>query len=148
MYAWITRHPQVVQSTIYNDCLKVMLYDQTESQIIPKLLLQVSARELNNRLVSDTNDGGLKDARGEDDNIIISDSTLRSLLPPKLKQMSARYKVMCGCECCIYTKIIHSSLLYWRDRYLKNSNIKAKMLKAEGLVKNHITYMKHIKIQL
>ena len=27
MYAWITRHPQVVQSPIPNYCLKVMLYD-------------------------------------------------------------------------------------------------------------------------
>ena len=25
LYTWITRHPQVVQSPIYNDCLKVML---------------------------------------------------------------------------------------------------------------------------
>ena len=39
---------------------------------------------------------GNKDARDEDDNIIISDSTLCSLFLPQLKQMSARYKVMCG----------------------------------------------------
>ena len=26
---------------------------------------------------------------------------------------------MCGCECCIYAKSIHSSLLSWRDRHLK-----------------------------
>ena len=26
---------------------------------------------------------------------------------------------MCGCECCISAKRIHSSLLSWRDRYLK-----------------------------
>ena len=39
-------------------------------------------REQYNRLVSDTNYGGLKYARDENDNIIISDSTLRSLLPP------------------------------------------------------------------
>ena len=71
----------------------------------------MSVRELHNSLVSDPNDVGLKDARDEDDNIIISDSTLRSLLPPQLKQISARYKVMCGCECCISDKIIHSSLL-------------------------------------
>ena len=58
-------------------------------------------RELNNSLVSYPNDGGLKDASDEDGKIIISDYTLRSLLPPKLKQMSARYKIMCGCECCI-----------------------------------------------
>ena len=88
-----------------------MLYDQTEPQLVPKLLLQVSVRELHNSLVSDPNDGGLKDARDEDDNIIISDSTLRSLLPPQLKQIPARYKVMCGCECCISAKSIHSSFL-------------------------------------
>ena len=79
-----------------------MLYDQTEPQLVPKWLLQVSFRELHNSLVSDPNDGGLKDARDEDGKIIISDSTLRSLLPPQLKQMYARYKIMCGCECCIH----------------------------------------------
>ena len=82
-------------------------------------MLQVSVRELHNSLVSDPNDGGLKDARNEDGKNIISDSTLCALLPPQLKQMSARYKIICGCECCIYDKSIHSSLLSWRDRYLK-----------------------------
>ena len=38
--------------------------------------------ELHNILVSDPNDGGLKDAKDEGNNIIISDSKLRSLLPP------------------------------------------------------------------
>ena len=88
LYTWITRHPQVVQSPISIDCLKVMLDDQTEPQLVPKLLLQVSVRELHNSLVSDPNDGGLKDARDEDGKIIISDSTLCSLLPHQLKQMS------------------------------------------------------------
>ena len=97
MYTWITRHPQVVQSPISNYCLKVMLDDQTETQLVPKLLLQVSVREIHNSLVSDPNDVGLKDARDEDGKIIISDSILRSLLPPQLKQMPARYKIMCGC---------------------------------------------------
>ena len=120
LYAWITRHPQVVRSPISNDCLKVMFDDHTEPQLVPNFLLQVFVRELHNSLVSDTNDGGIKDSRDEYDNIITSDSTLRSLFPPKLKQMSARYKVMCGCECCIYSKIMHSSFLSWRDRYLKN----------------------------
>ena len=126
LYTWITCHTQVVQSPISNYCLKVMLYDHTEPQLVPTLLSQVSVRELNNSLVSDTNDGSMKDARDEYGKIIISDSTLRALLPPQLKQMSAHYKIMCGCECCIYDKSIHSSLLSWRDRYLKNSSIKSK----------------------
>ena len=108
MHVWITRHPQVVQSQISNDCLKVMFDDQIEPQLVPKLLLQVSVRELHNILVSYPNDGGLKGSRDEDDNTIISESTFRSLLPPQLKQMSARYKVMFGCECCISAKSIHS----------------------------------------
>ena len=85
MYAWITRHPQVCQSPISNDCLKVMFDDKTEPQLVPKLSLQVSVIELYNSLVSDPNYGGLKDAREEDYNIIISDSTLHLLLPHQLK---------------------------------------------------------------
>ena len=135
------------QSLEIGDCLKVMFDDQTEPQLVPKFLLQVSVRELNNILVSYPNDGGLKDARDEYGKSIIGDSTLRSLLPPTLKQMSACYKVMCGCECCMSDKIIHSSLLSWCDRYLKKSKIKYKISKEKGLVKNHITQMKHIKIQ-
>ena len=73
---------------------------------------------MHNILVSDTNYGGIKDARDEDDNNIISFSSLHSLLPPQVKK-SARYKVRCGCECCIYAKSIHSLLISWHDRYLK-----------------------------
>ena len=96
-----------------------MFDDQTEPHLVPKLLLKVSLRELTNILVSDSNDGGIKETRDEENIIIIRDSTLRSLLPQKLKQMSSQYKFMCGCECCISDKIIYSSLLSWRDRYLK-----------------------------
>ena len=63
-----------------------MLYDQTEPQLVPKLLLHVSVRETHNSLVSDPNYGGIKDNRDEDDNIIISDYTFFSLLPPQLKK--------------------------------------------------------------
>ena len=89
LYTWITRHPQVVQSPISNDCIKVMFDDQTETQLVPKLLLSVSVTELHNSLVRDPNDGGLKDARDGYGNIIISDSTLRLLLSPQIKQMYA-----------------------------------------------------------
>ena len=65
MYAWITYNPQVFQSNFSNDCLKVILYDQIEPQLVPEFLLQVSVREMNNILLSDPNDGGIKDARDE-----------------------------------------------------------------------------------
>ena len=79
----------------------------TETQLVPKKLLWVSVRELHNNLVNDTKYGGLKEARDEDDHILISDSPLRSLLPTQLKNISSRYKVVCGCECCISSKSMH-----------------------------------------
>ena len=67
MYAWIKCHPRVFQSQFSNDCLKVMLDDQTEPQLVPIFLLRVSVRELYNSLVSDPNDSDIKDDRYEDD---------------------------------------------------------------------------------
>ena len=76
-------NPQVVTSLIFNDCLKVNIDGHTELQLVPKHLLQLSIRELHNSLVSDLVYGRLKEARDTDKNIIIGDSTLRSLLPPQ-----------------------------------------------------------------
>ena len=80
-------HPQVVQSPIVNDCLKVKIDGHTEPQLVPKQLLQVSVRELHNNLIGDAENGGLKEAIYEDDNIIINDSTLNLLFPPQFKNV-------------------------------------------------------------
>ena len=53
-------HPQVLQSPTVNDCLKVKIDGHTELQLVPKLLLQVSIRELHKDLVSSTIYGGIK----------------------------------------------------------------------------------------
>ena len=63
--------------------MKVKIDYDTEAQLVPKMLLQVSVRELHKNLVMNTIDGGLKEARYEDDNITITDSKLNSLLPPQ-----------------------------------------------------------------
>ena len=60
-------------------------------------------------MVSPQEEGRLKEARYKEDNIILSDSTLRNILPPKLNNMNSQYKVICGCECCIYAKSIFLS---------------------------------------
>ena len=108
LYNWIIHNPQVVQSQVANDCLNIKMDGYTEPQLLPKFLFQVSVRELHKNLVRATKDGGIKEARDEYDNILISDSTLRSLLPPQFKKMSSIYKVMCGCKCCISDKSMHS----------------------------------------
>ena len=68
-------HPQVMQSQIVSDFLMVEMDGHAEPQMVPKNLLQVSVRELHNKIVSTTIDGETKEARDEADNIIISDST-------------------------------------------------------------------------
>ena len=70
--------------TTFYDCLNMIFDDQTEPQLVPKLLIQVSVKELYNSLVIDPNDGDLKPTRDKDDNIISSYDTLRSLLPPQI----------------------------------------------------------------
>ena len=112
-------HSKVVQSPNVNNCLKINFEGSTELQLVTKLLLQVSVLEPHNSLVSDTEYGGIKETIDTENNRIFSDSTLRSLLPPQLKEFSTQYKVMCARECCISSKNIHSSLLSWRDCYLK-----------------------------
>ena len=76
-------HPQVLKSPIINDCLKVKIDGHIEPQLVPNFLLQVSVRELHKIFVSIADNDGLKEARDEDNNTIISDSTLRSLLTPQ-----------------------------------------------------------------
>ena len=53
-------NPQVLQSPIENDCLKVKIDGYPEPQLVPKLLLHVSVRELHKNLVRDKKYGGLK----------------------------------------------------------------------------------------
>ena len=89
------------------------------------------------------------DSKKQDMKMIISLSMILHYVHyfhPNIK-ISSRYKVMCGCECCIYVKITHSSLLSWRDCYLEKLRISAKMLKTKGLGEKKIAYMKHIIIQ-
>ena len=39
LYNWIMHHPQVVQSQIDNDCLKMKIDGHTETQLVPKNII-------------------------------------------------------------------------------------------------------------
>ena len=49
LYNFIPQYPQVVQYPIANDCLKVHIDGQSETQVVPNLLLQVSVIVIHNR---------------------------------------------------------------------------------------------------
>ena len=50
-----------MNSPIDNGCLRLYLYGQAEPQLVTKLLLQVSARELHNNMVRPTEEVGPKE---------------------------------------------------------------------------------------
>ena len=62
-------------------------------------------------MVTPLEEGGIEEAIYAYNNIILSDSTPRKVLSPQLKKISARYKLMNGCEDCISVKSMHSYLL-------------------------------------
>ena len=72
-----------MQLSVENDCLKVSIDGHSDKKLVPKLVLKASVQELKNIMVSPPEEGGLKEARDADNNIIIGDSTLRNILPPK-----------------------------------------------------------------
>ena len=122
-----------MQSPIVKDCLKVKIDGHTEPQLVLNILLHVSVRELHNNLVSATIYGVLKEATDEDDNIIISYSTLRSILLPQF------LKFRQDTRSCVVANIAYLTKVYIHHYHhgvifiLKNSRISAKMLKTEGL---------------
>ena len=89
LYNWILRHPRVVQSPIVNDCIYESIYCNSKKQLMPKLSLQVSVRELHNSTVSPPEEGGLKEASDVNNYIIIINSTLQYIIPHQLKKVNS-----------------------------------------------------------
>ena len=136
----------VVKYPIANYCLYLSIDFNSKKQLMPILSLQVSIGKLYNIMVSPPEEVGMKEARYANNKIIISDSTLLNIISPQLKKITSQYKFMCQCECYIFSKSIHSSLLSWRERLLINLNIKVIRCKTDGLVKWPIFYSIHINL--
>ena len=105
------RHPKVMQSLIFNYSLKVNIDGPTRPQIVPKLLVQVSVREIHNILVGGPDGGGLKEAIYEENNIIIVYYTLSSLFPPQL------LKLQKNTRSCVVVNVVYLPKLYIHHYY-------------------------------
>ncbi|OEU18324.1 hypothetical protein FRACYDRAFT_236601 [Fragilariopsis cylindrus CCMP1102] len=99
---WLDNHNMVIQSPLASDTLLVPdANNPGTKKRINKILLQIPVRELHNDLIDADPLIGLASVRDCAGNILISDTKLREMLPPHLRMMSDRYKIMCGCETCI-----------------------------------------------
>ena len=68
---------------------------------VPKLLLQITIRELHNDLIEQLPEAS------KDGIALVSDNKFREMMPPQVKKMTDRYKVMCGCSDCVSTGYCH-----------------------------------------
>ena len=122
VHKWIRGHPHVIESPLANDTVQVPdKTDPTKKIRTNRLLLQISIRELHNDMLEQLPE--VKDAEG---NVLISDTKLRQIMPPEVKRMSDRYKVMCGCIDCL-------SIQYYQSDYNRfNNSFRKKMVDVLG----------------
>ena len=123
----------VRQSPITRDTLLIADADTKVKRRVPKLLLECSMRQLHNELIASPDDEGLFGARHAITNdVIISDTMLRSLAPPQLRPMTDNHKMMCGCDICNTSKYMQESLNAWRRKQLKIMKEKAENPRGRG----------------
>eukprot|EP00978_Attheya_sp_CCMP212_P025069 scaffold79890_cov67-Attheya_sp.AAC.1 len=120
------KNPNVRQSPITRDTLIIKDVDTGVKRSVPKLLLECSTRQLHNEMIAPPDQGGLQGARHHTSNdVIISDTMLRSLVPPELRPMTDRHKIMCGCTICYTSKYLQTSLNAWRRKQMKDMEVQA-----------------------
>jgi hypothetical protein len=148
LHHWIVSHPHVVNSPLMGDLIFVKDSKTGEKVKMARLLLEIPFRELHNDLIKSVEEGGLECAR-KDGKVVISDTSLRYFIPKQLRRMTNRHKMMCGCEICIVSRLLHLVLLAWRRRRLQEldainkpraDKYRAQILDAEhaSLYPNHV----------
>ena len=97
-----------------------LLVADAESRIkrrVTKLSLECSMQQLHNELIASPDDEGLLGARHANPNdLIISDTILRSLAPPQLIPMIDIHEILCGCAICNTSNYFQESLNAWRRK--------------------------------
>jgi hypothetical protein len=131
---WIVNHPHMIMSPIVNDALLVRNPITKVKERAGKLLLEIPVCELHKDLIEPPEKGGLAEA-WKDGEVIISDASLRRLLPKELRPAAERHKQMCCCETCVSPRMLQSSLNAFRPRWSTKLTAEAEITGAlEDLV--------------
>ena len=77
-------------------------------------------QQLHNEIIASPDDGGLLGAiHANKNDVIISDTVIRSLSPPQLRPMTDNQKIRRGCAICNTSKYFKESLNEWRRKIMK-----------------------------
>jgi hypothetical protein len=121
---WIRNHSMIVNSPLKDETLLVKDPFTGERLRKTKLLLCLPIRELHNDLYKDP-PVGLPTAIDNNGKQLISDTMLRSLLPPELKPATKRHKQMCGCEVCLTMQSHQSTVNAFRSLQIRRMESEA-----------------------
>ena len=128
----------VCKSPIARDNLFITDTEYGVKLIFPNLLLECSIQELHNQLIASPAYGGLIGTINDDTNdVISSDTMLRSLEPPQLLPMTYHQKIMYGCAIFNTSKYFQESLYAWQRKQLKTMKYKAE--NSRGRKKDELT---------
>ena len=104
------KNPNVSESPIDRDTLLITDAKSGVKWRVPELLMECYVRQLHNDFITSPDDGGLLGARHANTNdVIISDTMIRSLAPPQLRPMIDHHKIICGCYICNTSKYFQES---------------------------------------
>ena len=103
---------EIVEWIIYHSNAKPSFFFKWSSQrfkprikskgSFPKILMEIYVRGLNNSMLKPSENIGLESAADSvTQKFLISDTTLRSFIPPQIRKMTPRLHHICGCEICI-----------------------------------------------
>ena len=99
LYDWIINHHCIIPSPSMDDTLLIQNRNNPLEKIrVPKLLITCSMRELHNDLVAKSSEG-FPDAYDAKGNILISDTALRALMPPNIKNLPIDTKRHVDAKC-------------------------------------------------
>ena len=116
---WVMSHDHVKKSSSSKDSIQVRVDGSNEKVVMPKYYLQLPIRELHAQMIKPQEHGGLNEVRDDNGKVIVSEYSLRKILPKNIKPMSKQKRLLCGCESCITADLLQSSLNAWRQKHLK-----------------------------
>ena len=116
---WVKSHDHVKKSSSSKDSIKVTVDGSREKVVMPKYYLQIPIRKLHAHMIKPQEEGGLKEVIDDNGKVIVSESSLRKILPRNIKPMSKQKRVLCGCEACITADLLQLSLNAWQQKHLK-----------------------------
>ena len=118
---WVKDHSMVQESPNVNDTLLVKDPITGVKRRVRKLLLYIPIRELHNDLVKLASEGigGLPEARDSLNNVLISDTRLRAILPTELRAATDSHKQMCGCQYCLTARFHQAAYNAFRRNHVR-----------------------------